>query len=395
MYIDDASFGARSLYMDEQNQPQPAFTDKDLYGDSGRPQPQDIAQLQLGDCYFISPLGSLAHQQPERIQDAIKYDSTTQNFTVTMYQQSHGGFLGMHSEAKPVQIQVSQSDIQKDIAIGGDSLIGRHPGVKEPAWPAVMEVAYAKLSEKKDETLTQGFDNISHGGYSKDVLYSLTGEKAQTLSASSLSEMKLDDAYKQIDADLKAGRPVLLSTNPMPENMNDNLVRGDRGGGHSYMVEGISKGQDGNVSLSLRNPWGHNVAPDMGVNIKDPTVSVDLNTILKNGHLQGIDVGAKSLQLDKNQDQNKETQKEQTPALQYKTGDPAFDKLLGSLENQDSTTKALQELAQSPSGQAFHAQGQAQVAEFQNQQLQAQVAQQQTQIQNQPQQVQAGPVMTR
>jgi hypothetical protein len=372
---------------------QPPYMDRDLYGPSGKPQPQDIAQLQLGDCYFVSPLGSLAHQQPERIQNAIQYDADKGTFNVTMYQPR-----GIFNHAKPTQIEVTQADIQKDIALGGASLVGRYPGVKEPVWPAVMEAAYAKLSEKKDENITQGFDHISHGGWTKDTLYALTGEKSQTISASSLKDMKLDDAYTKISTDLKEGRPMLLSTNPMPEKMNDGLVQGDRGGGHAYMVEGISKDQNGNVALTLRNPWGHNQAPDMGVDIKSPNVDVDLKTILQNGHLQGLDVGSKVLEIDKKQDQNKDTQKEhsQQQSPQVKTGDPAFDKLLNSLGNNDATTRALQEFAQSPSAQAFHAEGRAQYAEVQNQQLQAQVAQQQVQIQNQaPAQEQTGPVMTR
>lgn len=149
--------------------------------------------------------------------------------------------------------------------------------------------------------------------------------------------------------------------------------------------------------IALASPWGHNIAPDMGVDIKSPNVDLDLKTILQNGHLQVIDVGSKSLEIDKKKEQTKDIQKEQSQqAHQVKTGDPAFDKLLNSLGDHDATTRALQELAQSPSGQAFHAEGRAQYQEFQNQQLQAQLQATQQALQQQTKiQQQTGPVMTR
>ncbi len=258
-----------------------------------------------------------------------------------------------------------------------------------------MEAAYAKLSEKKGQDLDQGFKNIGgDGGYSKDAVYTLTGEKTQNLSASSMKHMGVDAAYVKLDAALKEGRPVLLGTNPMKDKPTDGLVQGDlaKNSGHEYILEGISKDAHSNVKLDLRNPWGHNYAPSQGVTVKDSNVQVDLKTILSNGHLDSIDIGPKALEKKQEQNQNKSPE-QQTPQP-VKTGDPAFDKLLNSLGNQDATTKALQELAQSPSGQAFHAEGRAQHAEFQNQQFQAQSQAAQQAAQQQPQ-AQTGPIMTR
>jgi putative chitinase len=88
------------------------------------------------------------------------------------------------------------------------------------------------------------------------------------------------------------------------------------------------------------------------------------------------------------------TQKLDQPGA--KTGDPLMDKLLASMNDPAAFKQAMNDLSNSPYGQAFHAEGRAQYAEMQNQQLQAQVAQLQAPQQAaQPQVQQAGPVMTR
>ncbi len=95
---------------------------------------------------------------------------------------------------------------------------------------------------------------------------------------------------------------------------------------------------------------------------------------------------------------NEQTQTQKDSSLQkpenapgVNTGSPHMDKLMASVNDPAAFKQAMTDLSNSPTGQAFHAQGRAQYAEMQNQQLQAQVAQQHAQ----PQQVQTGPVMTR
>jgi hypothetical protein len=89
---------------------------------------------------------------------------------------------------------------------------------------------------------------------------------------------------------------------------------------------------------------------------------------------------------DQTQQQGHDGAQKQAPS-HVQTGDPAMDRLLASLNDPKAMDQALTVLAQSPEGQAFHAQGQAQ--------FQAMEAQQAQQAQVQQQQAPTGPVMVR
>jgi hypothetical protein len=209
-----------------------------------------------------------------------------------------------------VQIEVTQAEIGQDKQVGIDSLLPT--GAKAPLWPSVMEAAYAKMSEHAKEDIQAGLHRIDGGGYPTNAMYALTGEHDQSVSASKLDKMGMDAAYKELDGAIKDGRPMLLSTNPMKEMPTDGLVKGDNGHGHAYMLEGVAKDQDGNVMVTLRNPWGNNYYPNEGVNSHDPHVTVNLQDIIKNGHLESVDIGpaaSKTLEKTQQPDQPKQTEK--------------------------------------------------------------------------------------
>ena len=128
------------------------------------------------------------------------------------------------------------------------------------------------------------------------------------------------------------------------------------------MVEGIRKVDD-QVKITLRNPWGHNLAPKHGVHSNDATVEVDLKTITENGHIQVFDRGGR-FPVGKEVSENDATQSE-PPREQVRRGDRELDALLNSLGDPDATAVALRDLAASPDGQQFRATGQEQYAEQQ------------------------------
>ena len=269
-----------------------------LYGRSGRPHGSDIVQGGLGDCYLISTLGQYADRQPDVIRNAIRYDEKDRNFNVSLYDKAGHG----------TTVQVTQDDLRADRTYGRDHpggvdgpayWRGVHPdGSAPPAWPAVMETAYAKLNATSAaNTTTADLDGIAHGGWPKDAIHALSGQSdAREVQASQLRDT--NKAYDLISGSIKEGRPVLLATNPMKDVPTDGLVKGEYYGegnrlnsGHAYTVEGISRKADGSVSLTLRNPWGHNNLPVQGVNCADPVIHVGLKTILDNGHLENVTIG--------------------------------------------------------------------------------------------------------
>jgi hypothetical protein len=116
-------------------------------------------------------------------------------------------------------------------------------------------------------------------------------------------------------------------------------------------------------------------------------VTVNLKEIIKNGHLEDIQIGPKA-------EAQKLDNKHASATPDVKTGSAGLDNVLASMNDPVAFKQAMADLQNSPTGQAFQAQGQAQVAQIQAQQVQAQAVQQQA-PQAQPQQVQSSPVMTR
>jgi hypothetical protein len=362
------------------------FTQADLYGETGHPTPEDIRQHRLGDCFLISSMGSLAFHQPERIEHAIRFQPATSSFDVTLYKEEKG-FLGTRGKVKPVHVEITQDDIQTDLDVGGSSLIGPNTGWKGPAWPAVMEAAYAKLSTQPGETVADGFVHIGHGGYPRDAMFALTGQHGPAIRAVDIGAGDLAEATNEIKHGLAEGRPMLLTTNPISKPVNDGLITSDGAAGHAYMVEGMSEDTSGQVHLTLRNPWGHNRAPDLGVDKKSPIVHAELKTIIENGHLQRIDIGP--ARIDETREAKEEIGRGHQRSASISTGDRYMDALLSDLDDPDRTSAALRNLASTPEAETFRDQGR---MEFEFREKQAQFQAQMEAAVAAP--VQSGPVLS-
>ncbi|MGO4263725.1 C2 family cysteine protease [Lysobacter sp. TAB13] len=331
------------------------FTDKTLYGPGGHPSSSDIEQNSLGDCYFVSPLGSMAQQQPQRLENAIKYNADKGTFTVTFYKEESTGFLGLgDKEVKPVKIEVSQGELEGNLSRRGGSTVDGHPGRDGPIWPAVMETAYAKMHDSNPKDgLQEGYDKTAHGGWPADALFTLTGVHGQTVSNSDFDDMGMEKAYKKLDTALKEHRPVTLATKSEDTHwFRDDAPKDGLVNRHAFMVERVYKDEHGEVMLQVRNPWGHNNRVDEGRDTPNASISVKLKDIVDGGGLNKIDIGPSP-------SQHPDIKK----VASAETGDRHLDAMLASLDNPAAMKQSMRDLAASPDGQQFAANGRSQLQE--------------------------------
>jgi hypothetical protein len=345
---------------------EPRFTDKTLYGASGHPRSVDIEQDKLGDCYFVSPLGSLAEQQPGRLENAIKYNADKGTFTVTLYKEESTGFLGLGDKVtKPVSIEVTQAELEYNIKRQGGSTVDNNPGTNGPVWPAVMETAFAKMHDSNAKNgLEEGFEAIRHGGWPRDALFTLTGVKGETVMASDVKDMGTEDALKKLGGALADHRPVMLSTTPENTASFFGLIGKDApqdglADNHAYMVEKVYKDKNGDVQVQVRNPWGTNMGIGEGHDTPNASFTVKLKDIMDGGGLGRFDIGPAP------------SQKPTLAQADVKTGDPQVDTMLASLSDPAGLKQSMQNLASSPAGQQFAASGREQFQEQQNREQQA------------------------
>lgn len=259
----------------------------DLYGKGG-PRASDINQDSLGDCYFVATLGALANQRPDVIRDAISYDPKTGNFTVDL-----------HIGGKEKQVTVTQADLQYNITRNGGSTLD-NTGKESPAWPAVIETAYAKaLDSNPADGLKQGFDVLGGGGKARDAMEVMTGDRGTDLTYDKgffeSQASAIERLGKSADTALANGRPLTLSTDPEQrslwewasggEGRQDGLVDN-----HVYVVEGVDRTKDGDYLLTLRNPWASNNVEGR----KNPgaTLQVSLTDLVETGGLEYLNAGA-------------------------------------------------------------------------------------------------------
>lgn len=319
----------------------PRFTEQDLYGRSGRPQARDIRQDDINDCYFLAPLGGLARAQPQRVQDAIRYDPENQAFQVTLYRP------GADGKPEAVTLDVGQADIQDNLARRGGSTVDNQRGRDAPIWPAVMEIAYAELQAQGSQELNYAAIDMGHPS---SALYALTGDPGENLEPDELRALGTDGAYERIRAALAEGRPVTIGTfQEAPGAAQDGLMDP-----HMYMVEGIRRKGD-EVLLDLRNPYAHNRAHE-GHDSRKATMTVSLDAVTREG-LPGLylNIGP-AAQAGRSLSALAEPERaEPERAVAVTIGDRHLDALFAALDDPARLRQATQSLYDSERGQAIRA----------------------------------------
>ncbi|MBT2751913.1 MULTISPECIES: C2 family cysteine protease [unclassified Lysobacter] len=327
----------------------PRFTQEDLYGRSGRPKASDIRQDDINDCYFLAPLGGLARAQPQRFQDAIRYDSESQTFQVTLYKSGASG-------PEPVVLTVDQDDIADNLSRKGGSTVDNRRGRDGPIWPAVMETAYAELQEQGSRDSNYAAIDMGHPS---DALFALTGDPGENLDPAAMAALGPKGAYERMNNALAEGRPVTVGTFPEPPgSAQDGLMEP-----HMYMVEGVRRRGD-DILLDLRNPYAHNRALE-GRDTNRASMTITLESVTRED-MPGLYVNiGPAAQLTREKSMPSHESGHAAPPASGpseglpSTGNRHVDALLSSLGDPVKLKQAMQSLYDSPGGQTIRAENRA------------------------------------
>lgn len=187
----------------------------------------DVVQNELGDCFLLASLSSLAAVRPEAVQRAIT-ENADGTFTVRFYEKQRRG------PPTPVDITI---DADLPAKRNGDLLYG-HARDKRELWPALVEKAWASWKG--------GYSELSLGGFAGDALEALTGGKSDFYNP--ITELESRDLWKLMLEAHQQGRPLVTGTGAAPL---EGLVPM-----HMYSVVGVRE-ENGEKLVTLRNPYGN------------------------------------------------------------------------------------------------------------------------------------------
>lgn len=197
------------------------FADRLLFPDGG-PRLTDIQQGQIGSCYFLAVLSSIAKVNPNVLKQTI-VDLGDGTYAVEF--------------TKGTSIAHVRVDADLPVTAGG-GLAYVNFGAQGSLWVALIEKAWASFRSNAASyaSIDGGWMDESYRALGMASESYMTGTAAQVLGHMALS--------------LAAGKSVTFAVGTPPSGSN--LV-----GFHAYTVDRVNLGSDGKpTSVRLRNPWG-------------------------------------------------------------------------------------------------------------------------------------------
>jgi hypothetical protein len=201
-----------------------SFANNPLFSPAG-PSINDVSQGELGDCYLLSTLSSVAKTDASLIEhDVVANGNGTFNVTF--------------GHSAPITVNA-------DLPVLRDGQLAyAQLGADDSIWVAVVEKAYAEFHNPKANSYA-----TINGGWMGDVFNAL-GLANQSYTATNAKSL-----MTTLAADLKAKDFTTFAT------ANKLARSGPLIADHAYEVDSINDDSNGNaVSVTLRNPWGNDVA---------------------------------------------------------------------------------------------------------------------------------------
>ncbi|MFN7416238.1 MAG: C2 family cysteine protease [Dolichospermum sp.] len=190
----------------------------------------DIRQGQVGDCYYLATLSSIAQENPTYIQNMFT-DNGDSTFTVRFYNNGVADYLTVDR-----QLPTNLSGNAVYAGWGG----GSSSSTSNELWVSLAEKAYAQLAESgwsRSSTSTNSYAAIS-GGWMDKVIRQVTGLAATSQSVSNMTQTQLIN---------------LVNSNQI---LTAGFVYGAGFGvvnSHAYTITAYNAT---NGTFYLRNPWG-------------------------------------------------------------------------------------------------------------------------------------------
>jgi hypothetical protein len=210
----------------------------------------DQRQGMLGDCYFISAVGSLAYVNPAAVTNMF-IDNGDGTFTVRFYGGKYGAYFntdGTISDgfASGTQGVADYVTVDRRLPIYGGSRLAYSGygsdfrSASNPLWIALAEKAYAQWNQTGNAG-RNGANTFAaiEGGWMATVYAQVTGKNATDYWFNNTPKQTLINA-------LNSGQAVTLGTKTGA--LGGGLVQG-----HAYMVKGYDAATD---KFTLHNPWG-------------------------------------------------------------------------------------------------------------------------------------------
>jgi hypothetical protein len=201
---------------------------------NGTPSNRDEIQGALGDCYFISSLGSIADASPAAVQNMFLYNGDN-TWTVRFYYNGAADYVTVNN-----MLPVNSAG-QLVFADYG----GKASSTSNTLWIPLAEKAYAQWNQtgREGRDGTDLYSSIA-GGWMADVDAQVLGHSAASYNLTASSQAALVSAMNNHLA-------VTIGTDTS-NSSNDSLAYGLYGS-HAYVIIGYNSAAG---TFILYNPWG-------------------------------------------------------------------------------------------------------------------------------------------
>lgn len=228
-----------------------SFTYRDSTGNlfNGSPSRNDAKQGQVGDCYFIASLVSIADKNPDAVRNMF-IDNFDGTYTVRFFGGNMGSFLQNGVITAGFATGAGVADyvtVNRKLPTYSNGMLvysGFGLSVTNPAttlWIALAEKAYAQWNETGKtgrSSATNSYAAIA-GGW-------MSNSNAHVLGTNSTNYSFVSTNKQNMITALNTGRAVTLGTSGTASLKG--LV-----GGHAYTVVSYNPSTD---AFTLHNPWG-------------------------------------------------------------------------------------------------------------------------------------------